>query len=98
MPVSHKPAPTLPSNHQLKSFFAPVLSLKNSAPYHAHLYSDAVQRAVDVHMFTIPDSVSTEVNFKGTLYKKGSFLCLKHESDESMKFGQIELVLIKDEK
>lgn len=45
-------------------------------------------------MFTEPDSVSTEVNFKGTLYKNGSFLCLKRESE----FGQIELVLIKDEK
>lgn len=48
-------------------------------------------------MFTEPDSVSTEVNFKGTLYKNGSFLCLKRES-EPIKFGQIELVLIKDEK
>ena len=42
--------------------------------------------------------MSTEVNWKGTLYKKGSFLCLERESDESIKFGQIELVLIKDDK
>ena len=42
--------------------------------------------------------MSTEVNWKGTLYKKGSFLCLERESDESIKFRQIELVLIKDDK
>jgi len=50
------------------------------------------------HTFTEPDSVSTEVSLKGTLYKKGSFLCLKRESDESIKFGQIGLVLIDDKK
>lgn len=95
---------TLANNHQLlqtylnsSSFFAPVLKSKDSSPYHAHLYSDAVRNAVEAHMLTEPDSVSTEVRFKGTLYKKGSFLCLKHD-DESVEFGQIELVLIKDNK
>lgn len=49
-------------------------------------------------MVTEPDSVSHEVNFKGTLYKKESFLCLNQETDESIKFGQIDLALIKQEK
>jgi len=43
-------------------------------------------------------SLSTEVVFKGTLYKKGSFLCLKRESDESINFGKIELVFVKDDR
>ena len=96
---------SLANQHQLlqttlssNSFFAPVLKSKNVTPYHAHLYSDAVRNAVEAHMFTEPDSVSTEVDFKGTRYKKGSFLCLKRESDESIKFGQIELVLIINDK
>ena len=57
-----------------------------------------MRNAVEVHMFTEPESVSTEVVFKGTLYKKGSFLCLKRESDESIEFGQIEIVLVKNDK
>lgn len=96
---------SLANQHQLlqttlssNSFFAPVLKSKNITPYHAHLYSDAVRNAVEAHMFTEPDCVSTEVDFKGTLYKKGSFLCLKRESDESIMFGQIELVLTNDKK
>ena len=96
---------SLANQHQLlqttlssNSFFAQVLKSKNVTPYHAHLYSDAVRNAVEATMFTEPDSVSTEVDFKGTLYKKGYFLCLKRESDESIKFGQIELVLIIDDK
>lgn len=75
-----------------------MLREKNSTPYHSHLYSDSVRSAVEAHMSTEPDSVSTEVNLKGTLYKKGSFLCLKRESDESIKFGQIELVMIKNDR
>lgn len=96
---------SLANQHQLlqatlssNSFFAPVLRARNSTPYHAYLYSDAVRNAVQAHMVTEPDSVSHEVNFKGTLYKKGSFLCLKRESDGSNKFGQIELLLIEQEK
>lgn len=91
---------SLANQHQLlqvtlssNSFFPSVLRATNTTPYHAH--SDAVRNAVVAHIVTEPDSVSSEVNFKGTLYKKGSFLCLKRECDESIKFGQIELVLIK---
>lgn len=96
---------SLANQHQLlqtiltsSSFFPPVLKLMNSTPYHANLYSDAVRKAVETSMLTEPDTVSTEVNFKGTLYKKGSFLCLARDSDDSIKFGLIELVLTKDEK
>lgn len=59
-----------------------------------------MRNAVEEHMCPEPDSVSvsTEVNFKGTLYKKGSFLCLRRESDDSIKFGEIELILDKHAK
>lgn len=42
--------------------------------------------------------MSTEAEFKGTLYKKASFLCLKRVADELIMFGQIELILIKGDK
>lgn len=74
---------SLAKQHQLlqaslcsKFFFALVLKSKNSTPYHFHLYSDAVRSAVEGHISTQPAYVSTEAEFKGTLYKKASFLCL----------------------
>lgn len=39
---------------------------------------------------------STEVQWKGTQYRKGFFLCLSH--GESTEFGQIQLILVKEEK
>ncbi|KAA0721602.1 hypothetical protein E1301_Tti023215 [Triplophysa tibetana] len=73
------------------SFFPPVLEVKYSSPYHAELVCSAVEKGM-----VKPDFVSTEGNFRGTLYKKGFFLCLNN--DESMKFGQIELVVMKENK
>lgn len=69
--------------------------MKDSSPYHADLYSSKVRSAVEAGLVT-PDLVSTEANFRGTLYKKGFFVCLKN--DESLEFGQLELVLIKENK
>lgn len=93
---------TLVNNHQLlqaylnsSSFFPPALQVKDSSPYHAELYSSKVRNAVEVSMVT-PDFVSTEVHFQGTLYRKGSFLLLKN--DESLEFGQLDLILMKDNK
>lgn len=70
------------------SFFAAHLQVKNLSPYHMELYSEKVCNAVEL--------VSTEVQWKGTLYRKGSFLCMKN--DNSVEFGQIELILMKGNK
>lgn len=77
------------------SFFPPVFKVKDSSPYHAELYSSKVHSAIETGSVT-PDFVSIEVNFRGTLYKKGSILCLKN--DESLEFGQLDLVLMKENK
>ncbi|KAI2643064.1 hypothetical protein H4Q32_029533 [Labeo rohita] len=77
------------------SYFKRFLQVKDSSPYHADLYSSKVRSAVEAGLVT-PDLVSTEANFRGTLYKKGFFVCLKN--DESLEFGQLELVLIKENK
>lgn len=93
---------SLANNHQLLQsymnssfFFPPALQVKNSSPYHAELYSSKIGKAVEESLVT-PDFISTEVRFHGTLYRKGYFLCLKN--DESVEFGQLELILIKENK
>ncbi|KAL0185508.1 hypothetical protein M9458_021205, partial [Cirrhinus mrigala] len=83
-------------NHQLLqaylhsgSFFAPLLEVKNSTPFHLELYSNAVRTAVGTILNKEPNIVaSTELKWKGTLYKKG----------EAIEFSQIELMLVKEEK
>lgn len=93
---------SLANNHQLlqsymnsSSFFCPALQVKDSSPYHVELYTSKVRNAVEDSLVT-PDFVSTEVHFQGTLCRKGSFLFLKN--DKSVEFGQLELILMKDNK
>ncbi len=93
---------TLANNHQLlqtylnsSSVFAPTLQVKQSTPFHAELYSDAVRSAVEA---SLPDQcaleASTEIQWKGTLYRKGFFLCIG--PGMPTEFAQIELMLIMD--
>lgn len=93
---------SLANNHQLLqsymnscSFFPPPLEVKDSSPYHAELYSGKIRNAVEGSLVT-PDLISTRVRYQGTLYKKGIFLCLKN--DESVEFGQLELILMENKK
>lgn len=59
------------------TFFAPLLVVKNSTPFHAELYSEAVHSAVGHILVKEPNVLSTtEVQWKGTKFKKGRFLCL----------------------
>lgn len=90
---------SLENNHQLlqsymnsSSFFPPVLQVKDSSPYHVELYSNKVHSAVEVGL-VISDFFSKIVNFWGTLYKKGLFMCLNNE--KSLEFGQLNQVLMK---
>lgn len=95
---------TLANNHQLlqtylnsSSFFTPTLQVKESTPFHAELYSDAVRSAVEASLPGECDLVvSTEIQWKGTLYRKSFFLCIG--SGMPTEFAQIELMLIMDNK
>lgn len=70
--------------------------VKNSTPFHAELYSEAVRSSVGHTLVKEPNVLSTtEVQWKGTKYKKGLFLCLNQ--DEALEFGQIELMLVKQD-
>lgn len=96
---------TLSHNHQLlqaylhsRSFFSPKLKSVDLATYSPHLYSDAVCKAVETSLLNEPDFVSTRVEYKGTLYRKGNIICLKCEEEYSiLQFGQIELIFVKDD-
>lgn len=71
--------------------------MKNSTSFHAELCSSEVHYAVETSSLNGLDiAVSTEIQWKGTLYRKGLFLCIS--SDVAKEFGQIELMLIKEGK
>ncbi|MGL4694753.1 hypothetical protein, partial [Enterococcus larvae] len=79
-------------------FFSPKLKSVDLTTYTPHLYSDAVHKAVETSMLNEPDSVVTQVEYKGTRYRKGNFICLKCEEVHSvLQVGQIELIFIKDD-
>ncbi|KAA0723998.1 hypothetical protein E1301_Tti023112 [Triplophysa tibetana] len=60
--------------------------------------NDAVCKAVETSLLNEPDFVSTRVEYKGTLYRKGNLICLKCEEEYSiLQFGQIELIFVKDD-
>ena len=62
-------------------------------PFHAELYSEAVCSAVEETLVKETNVESAnEVQWKGTQYKKGLFLCLNQS--EALEFGQIELMLV----
>lgn len=64
------------------------MQAKKSSDLHAELYCEDVRIAVMADLVE-PDSVCTEITFKGTFYRRGLFLGTK--LDESVEFGEIEL-------
>lgn len=70
-----------------------LLQVKDSCTFYPDLYSDAIKHAVKEFRFSEHNtSVSTEIHYKGTLYKKGHFLLSKNE--ESVEFGELVIILI----
>lgn len=72
-----------------------LLQIKNGCAFIPNLYSDTLNHAVSEFGFSENDTiVSTEIQYKGTSYKKGNFLVLNN--DESMEFGELVIILVKD--
>lgn len=70
-----------------------MLQVKNGCPFVPNLYSDEIRNAVAGFDFLESDTcVSTDIQYKGTSYKKGDFLVAKN--DESMEFGELVVILI----
>ena len=94
---------TLAERHQLLQAYLAVgpgctqlLQVKDSCIFYPNLYSDAIKHAVGEFGFDENNTtVSTNIQYKGTSYKKGNFLVSKN--DESMEFGELVIILIKKE-
>lgn len=72
-----------------------LLHIKNGCTFISDLYSDKISHAISEFRFSENDKiVSTEIQYKGTSYKKGEFLILNN--DESITFGELLIILIKD--
>ena len=70
-----------------------LLQVKNGCAFIPNLYSDTLNHVVSEFGFSENNTVvSTEIQYKGTAYKKGDFLVL----NESMEFGELVIILIKD--
>ena len=94
---------TLAERHQLFQAYLAVgpgctrlLQVKDSCIFYPNLYSDTIKHAVGEFGFDENNTtVSTNIQYKGTSYKKGNFLVSKN--DESMEFGELVIILIKKE-
>lgn len=76
--------------------YSQLLQVKDSCTFYPDLYSDAIKHAVREFGFSENStSVSTEIQYKGTSYKKGHFLVSKN--DESMEFGELLIILIQND-
>lgn len=72
------------------------LHVKDSSKFYGSLYSEKIKQAVSEFDFSENNTiVSTDIQYKGTQYKKGHFLVSKN--DEAMEFGELVLILVKND-
>lgn len=72
------------------------LLVKDSCTFYANLYSETIEQAVSKFGFSENNtSVSTDMQYKGTMYKKGQFLVSKN--DETVEFGEVLIISIKND-
>lgn len=72
------------------------LHIKDSCTFYPNLYSKTIKQAVSDYGFSENNtSVSTDIQYKGTTYKKGHFLVSKN--DETVEFGELLIILIKND-
>lgn len=73
-----------------------LLQVKDCCTFYPNLYSDTIKHAVREFSFSeINTSVSTDIVYKGTSYKKGNFLVSKN--DEAIEFGELLIILIQND-
>lgn len=73
-----------------------TVRVKNCTAFYQEPYGDSVKDAVRDFGFTENNTkVSADVMYRGTLYKKGQFLVTNNM--DSVEFGELALVLMKDE-
>lgn len=71
------------------------LHVKDNCIFYIGLYSEKFKQAVNEFDFSeYNTSVSTDIQYKGIIYKKGHFLVSKN--DETLEFGELLIILIKN--
>lgn len=93
---------TLSERHQMFQAYllagqecSKLLQVKDSCAFCPTLYSDRIKHAVREFSFSESyTAVTTDIQYKGTAYKKGQFLV--YSNDECMEFGEVLLFLIQN--
>lgn len=76
--------------------YTELLQVKDGCAFYPNLYSDAVKHAVRELAFSESNTtVATDIQYKGTAYKKGQFLV--YINDEYIEFGELLLILIQND-
>lgn len=71
-----------------------TLQVKESSVFYCELYSEPIKDAVRLFGFTDTNTrASEEIEYKGTLYKRGQFLVTRNV--DSMEFGELLLIFLK---
>ncbi len=91
---------TLSERHQMYQAYllagqecSKLLQVKDSCAFYPNLYSNTIKHAVRELAFSESNTtVTTDIQYKGTAYKKGQFLV--YRNDEYMEFGELLLILI----
>lgn len=90
---------TLSERHQMYQAYllagqecSKLLQVKDSCAFYPNLYSNTIKHAVRELAFSESNTtVTTDIQYKGTAYKKGQFLVYRNEY---MEFGELLLILI----
>lgn len=91
---------TLSERHQMYQAYlfawqecSKLLQVRDSCAFYPELYSNTIKHAVRELAFSESNTtVTTNIQYKGTAYKKGQFLV--YRNDEYMEFGELLLILI----
>lgn len=94
---------TLSKRHQMFQAYTLVgpgssqpLHVKDSCTFYTHLYSETIKQAVSEFGFSENNvCVSTDIQYTGTMYKKGHFLL--SQNDETVDFGELLVISIKND-
>lgn len=94
---------TLSERHQMFQAFLsagsvspPALQIKDGSQFYSELYSEQVKGTILHFGFTERNTtIHVNVQYNGIIYKKGQFVVTKN--DDSVEFGEIILILVKDE-
>ncbi len=99
------PCLTLANSHQFLqaylsagSLFPPVIKLSDTAsPFFANSYCEGIENAVEDFQFSPEDTVETfHVTYKGSDYRKGTYVVIARDEEGELLFGRIITILCRN--